>query len=354
MPALWMTSFDRHGAISKRMDSFAILSLLWEARGRHSPGHRRSPGLYDPRFEHDACGVGFAGRAGRARPAPACCPLALTALARLAHRGAVDADGRTGDGAGVITQVPHAVLRPALEAQGHAARARAGPGRRPALPAPRARGRGGARAGAWPRTPWPPRASACLGWRDVPVREEALGEKARAARARIAAAPRGCAARGRHRRRLRAPPLPRPARDGASARSATGLDELYVASLSHRTLVYKALVARPRPGRPSSPTSAIRPSPPRSRSSTSASAPTPLPSWAMAQPFRLLAHNGEINTVQGNRRWMQARRRLAATGSAPPASPALTTGERLGQPRRGARPAPPRRAADLLHGDEPC
>jgi glutamate synthase domain-containing protein 1 len=73
--------------------------------------------LYDPAFEHDACGVGFVadiqGRAGKE-----ILPLALSALERMAHRGAVDADGRTGDGAGVTTQIPYAVLEPQLERMG--------------------------------------------------------------------------------------------------------------------------------------------------------------------------------------------------------------------------------------------
>src|SRR5438093_5395428 len=73
--------------------------------------------LYDPAFEHDACGVGFVadlqGRAGKH-----ILPLALSALARMAHRGAVDADGKTGDGAGVTTQIPYDVFEPELERMG--------------------------------------------------------------------------------------------------------------------------------------------------------------------------------------------------------------------------------------------
>src|SRR5438093_10718897 len=66
---------------------------------------------------HDACGVGFLAEL-EGRPSTRLLPLALTALDRLAHRGAVDADGRTGDGAGVTTQIPYDVLRPELEARG--------------------------------------------------------------------------------------------------------------------------------------------------------------------------------------------------------------------------------------------
>src|SRR5437867_12456779 len=67
-------------------------------------------GLYDPRFEHDACGVGFLADLAGGQESSVL-PLALRALARMNHRGAIDADGRTGDGAGGITQIPRAVLR---------------------------------------------------------------------------------------------------------------------------------------------------------------------------------------------------------------------------------------------------
>ena len=77
------------------------------------PGH----GLNRPGLEHDACGVGFLAEM-EGRPSGRVMPLALTALARLGHRGAVDADGRTGDGAGVTTQIPYAVLQPDLDAIG--------------------------------------------------------------------------------------------------------------------------------------------------------------------------------------------------------------------------------------------
>src|SRR6266496_1076390 len=77
----------------------------------------RAAGLYDPAFAHDACGVGFvADRSGR--PGRAVLSLGLQALARRAERGAVDADGRTGDGAGTITQIPHALLADELAERG--------------------------------------------------------------------------------------------------------------------------------------------------------------------------------------------------------------------------------------------
>src|SRR5262245_12268236 len=132
-------------------------------------------GLYDPAVVRDACGVGFvAERSGAATPRVL--PAALRALSGLAHRGAVDADGRTGDGAGVLTAIPAALF---------ADLAGSGPFAVGMLFLPRDRA---------------PRAAAVRlvedtlavsglrvrGWRDVPVREDALGAKALACRPAIA------------------------------------------------------------------------------------------------------------------------------------------------------------------------
>src|SRR5215470_3023751 len=78
--------------------------------GSGEAARARRRGLYEPAFEHDACGVGFLASLG-GLPHPSVLPLALTALGRMAHRGAVDADGTTGDGAGVTTQIPYALLQ---------------------------------------------------------------------------------------------------------------------------------------------------------------------------------------------------------------------------------------------------
>ena len=132
-------------------------------------------GLYEPAFEHDACGVGFlADLSGR--PHAGILPLALTALGRMTHRGAVSADGTTGDGAGVTTQIPFEVLREDLAARGLS----------DLEP-------GGLAVGSIFLPPEPARAGRAralveevlaqeglpfLGWREVPIREEVLGEQA--------------------------------------------------------------------------------------------------------------------------------------------------------------------------------
>src|SRR3989442_1222523 len=138
-----------------------------------------------PQLHHDACGVGFLAEM-EGRPTTRLLPLALTALDRLAHRGAVDADGRTGAGAGVTTQIPYDVLRPQLEAR---ALARVAP-RDPAvglvfLPAD---GPAQARARQLLADAVTGRGLSFLGWREVPFRDEVLGDKARRSRPAIAQA----------------------------------------------------------------------------------------------------------------------------------------------------------------------
>jgi glutamate synthase (ferredoxin) len=258
-------------------------------------------GLYEPSFEHDACGVGFLADLG-GRPHPRILPLALTALGRMAHRGAVDADGATGDGAGVTTQIPFEVLREDLEAKGLS-------GLEP----------GGLAVGSIFLPPEPPLAGRAralvqevlaeqglpfLGWREVPIREDVLGEVARRARPGIAhllVGRPGEASDAEFERRLY-----RARRELEAHARRLGLPGLYVASLSHRTLVYKALLRAtdladfyPDLRHPAYATAFTLF---HQRFSTNT-----LPCWAMTQPFRLLAHNGEINTIEGNRSWMRAR-----------------------------------------------
>ena len=278
----------------------------------HRQRFEKEVGLYDPAFEHDACGVGFvADREGRARAEVL--PLALKALARMAHRGAVDADGRTGDGAGVTTQIPHALFADDLAERGSSSLPEAG---RYAvglvfLP-PRDHERRVCReaiarllgAAGLP----------LLGWRKVPIREEVLGPRARASRPAIAhlmvGRPGGLSddeyegrlflARKAMERHLR----------------LFSPERFSVVSLSHRALVYKALVRGvdladfyPDLGNPQFATAfALF----HQRYSTNT-----LPSWALTQPFRVLAHNGEINTISGNRAHMRSREAAIAAGGPP-------------------------------------
>ena len=271
-----------------------------EEGGQRGTGGR---GLYDPGLVRDACGVGFVAERSGAATARVL-PAALHALSGLAHRGAVDADGRTGDGAGVLTAIP-ARLFGDIAGQGPFAVGM--------LFLPRERG---PLAVARRLVEETLAASGCpvLGWRDVPVRESALGAKARGCRPYVAQVVVAC----EDERRLPA------ARRAIEQRAlAAGLANVAVVSLSDVTIVYKALVRAPDlAGFYPDLTSPAYRTPFavfHQRFSTNT-----FPSWAMAQPFRHLAHNGEINTIAGNRAWMRARfARLARCGVTPPASPAL-------------------------------
>ena len=280
-------------------------------------------GLYDPRFEHDACGVGFLAELVGA-PSARVLPLALLALGRMTHRGALDADGQTGDGAGVITQVPWDVLRADLPV---------GPGaptdRREDLGVgmlflPLDRG-GAVRARAAVTEALVAEGLGVRGWREVPVQEEVLGEKAWRSRPQIEQVlverPEGWTADEFEGRLFRA------RRGMESLARDRRLDGFYVVSLSHRTIVYKAMVQGGElPDfyldlRHPDFSSAFVVFHQRFSTNT-------LPSWPMTQPFRLLAHNGEINTIEGNRSWMRAREASLASarlGMAPGAlSPLLS------------------------------
>ncbi|HEY7177747.1 MAG TPA: hypothetical protein VH305_01120, partial [Gaiella sp.] len=261
---------------------------------------RRRPtqpvGLYDPAYEHDSCGVAFVARLDGVATHETV-TRALTAVANLAHRGASGADADTGDGAGILVRIPDAFFRALLGDD---------------LPGPGAYGVG---------TCFLPRdrerrtelerivESAVSGegqrlvcWRDVPVDLACTGTDAREAAPVIRQLVVGASAElaadpGAFERKLYV--IRRVAELAAGP-------ELVVPSLSARTLVYKGmLTATQLPGfypdlndeRFESALALVH-----SRYSTNT-----FPSWELAHPYRLIAHNGEINTLQGNVNWMRAR-----------------------------------------------
>ena len=254
-------------------------------------------GLYDPRNEKDACGLAMVatlrGTAGHDIIATA-----LSALRNLEHRGAVGSDAGTGDGAGIITQIPDGFLRAVVDFE---------------LPP---MGRYGVGMAFLPtdadeREAIKERIAelavaeelVVLGWREVPVDPEHLGNLARGAMPAFeqlfvqSTRPSGKSTAGgldleRQTFRLR-------------KRAERELNA-YFPSLSCRTLVYKGMVTtlQLEPFYPdlSDERFASKLALVHSRYSTNT-----FPSWPLAQPFRMIAHNGEINTVQGNRNWMRAR-----------------------------------------------
>lgn len=249
--------------------------------------------LYDSRFEHDACGVGFLVHTGAQRDRPVL-GMALTALARLAHRGAVAADGRSGDGAGVMTELPRRLLL--AEARRHG------------WPLTEHDRLGVAMLFSPPGDDRPAQLLAELlrnhgltvaGLRRVPIDAGALGDSARATlpdiRQVVVRAPAAMAEEVLERRLYLA-------RKQFEREALTG----YICSLSCRTIVYKALCGGGHLAElygdlrdPEYETDFVVF---HQRYSTNT-----LPTWELAQPFRLLAHNGEINTLWANRAWLRAR-----------------------------------------------
>ncbi|MCX7521671.1 glutamate synthase large subunit [Microbacterium sp. STN6] len=261
-------------------------------------------GLYDPADERDACGLAMVATL-RGRAGHDIIETALKALRNLEHRGAVGSDAGTGDGAGIITQVPDAFLRQVAGVE---------------LPAPGRYVVGNAflpsddaereRVKAEMARIAEQESLRVLGWREVPIRPDEIGTLARQAMPAIEqlfltstrTTENGSPVSGiqldRQAFRLR-------------KRSEREL-ELYFSSLSCRTLVYKGMVTtlQLEPFYPdlSDERFASRLALVHSRYSTNT-----FPSWPLAQPFRMIAHNGEINTIQGNRNWMRARQSQLAS-----------------------------------------
>jgi len=257
--------------------------------------------------ERDACGVGFIA-ALEGGPRRAVLDHALAALRNLAHRGAVSADGRTGDGAGILTQIPHALFRRELAAQGIE------------LGDDRDLGVGSFFVAndapvdeIYAAIDDEIAASALteLAWRDPPIDDGALGAQARARRPImrqvLVARPAGLddlgferllyLTRKRIERRLR----------------ASGLGRAYVPSFSSRTIVYKGLMVGDalatfyRDLADPDYVTAIAIFHERYSTNT-------MPRWSLAQPFRFLGHNGEINTLQGNVNFMRSREPVLESG----------------------------------------
>ncbi|MBP0459719.1 glutamate synthase large subunit [Streptomyces montanisoli] len=259
-------------------------------------GRPAPQGMYDPRDEHDACGVGFvATLTGDA--SHALVEQALTVLRNLEHRGATGSEPDSGDGAGILLQVPDAFFREAtgftLPAAGEYAVGTA------FLPAEEVdEGVCAIEAIAAEE------GLTVLGWREVPVRPRILGLTARAT-----------------------VPIFRQLFVTDHRSSGIALDRkafvlrkraereagVYFPSLSSRTVVYKGMLTteqlEPFFADLSDPSFATAIALVHSRFSTNT-----FPSWPLAHPYRFVAHNGEINTVQGNRNWMKARESQLASG----------------------------------------
>ncbi|WP_226019092.1 glutamate synthase large subunit [Novosphingobium sp. FKTRR1] len=268
-------------------------------------------GLYDPRNEHDACGVGFIAHI-KGTKSHAIIEQALEILRNLDHRGAVGADPLLGDGAGILIQLPDALFRKWATAEGKT------------LPAP------GDYAVAMCFLPQdePSRAivieyfekfiakegQELIGWRDVPVTLDGLGktvlEQMPVIRQCVIARGEGTPDQDAFERKLLAirKQTQNPLDALAEKHNLPGIAELYMPSFSSRTIVYKGLLLATQVGsfyddlRDPDAVSALGLVHQRFSTNT-------FPSWKLAHPYRFVAHNGEINTVRGNVNWMNARRR---------------------------------------------
>src|SRR5438477_8439001 len=241
--------------------------------------------------DHDACGVGFVTRLGH-RGSHEIVERALEVLRRLAHRGGVDADGRSGDGAGLLTQIPDSFIRKQAWQDGIDLPAVFGVGM-VFLPA----GNEASARAAIQSTAIDNRIY-CLGWRVVPIKAEVVGPRARDTLPIIAQ----CFFAPEH-ATDRLELLLFRLRKQVERYAPSGT---YVCSLSSRTVVYKGLLTPEQ-------LPAFYPDLGDSKFESSFAifhqrfSTNTQPAWSLAQPFRLLAHNGEINTIVGNRRWMAAR-----------------------------------------------
>ena len=252
-------------------------------------------GLYDPRFEHDACGVAFVAQLVGG-PSHGVVERALVALANLEHRGAAGADPETGDGAGILLQLPHQFVRSAFDCDvPEAGSYGVGQIFMPTDASERADLSSGINEVIEAR------GQRVLAWREVPVDTRHCGQTALAAAPKVmqvlVGAGEGVADQDAFERQLYV--IRR-----VIERRFEG--KLAIPSFSSRTIVYKGMLTSPQlPGYfPDlrDPHMETRLAVVHSRFSTNT-----FPSWELAHPYRMIAHNGEINTYRGNVNWMRAR-----------------------------------------------
>src|SRR4051794_31307936 len=266
----------------------------------HTARPTQPVGLYDPSYEHDACGVAMVARLS-GEPSHETVQRAIVALENLEHRGAAGADPNTGDGAGILLQLPDELLRGLVGDD---------------LPPP---GRYGVAVCFLPQDDErraeleallartvEAEGQRVIGWRDVPVDKDYVGITANyfapyIKQLVVAAATRECEAdQDAFERKLYV--------IRRVAELAAGPD-LVVPSFSSRTIVYKGMLTAPQllgyypdlqDGRAKTALALVH-----SRFSTNT-----FPSWELAHPYRYIVHNGEINTLRGNVNWMKAREKL--------------------------------------------
>ncbi len=269
-------------------------------------------GLYDPAFEKDSCGVGFVVDM-RGRKSHKIVRQAITALVNLIHRGACGCEANTGDGAGILLQVPHNFLKKVCSAAGFT------------LPEPKQYG-----VGMVYHSQNADERKACeklfekivkdegqafLGWRTVPTDNKRLGPTAQASEpfVRQVFIGRNAAIKDDMAFERKLYIIRRLAENAIRYSGVKGGSSFYVASLSCKTIIYKGMLNSdqvesfyPDLLDPSVESALALV---HSRFSTNT-----FPSWERAHPYRYVAHNGEINTLRGNVNWMHARQTICESG----------------------------------------
>ena len=260
-------------------------------------------GLYDPANEHDACGVGFVAHI-KGEKCHEIVQQGLTILKRVAHRGAVGADPKAGDGAGLLMQIPDAFFRAEVDS----------------LPA---EGEYGVGMVFFPKDRLQSKklrneidkaieevGQKLIAWREVPVDPSGLGESVKPTEPSIyqvfIARGDGVEDQDAFERKLFIIHKMITARANQNKAEIDGVDDFYVCSMSSRTIVYKGMLLAEQVGEyykdlmDDRVVSAIALVHQRFSTNT-------FPTWDLAHPFRMIAHNGEINTNRGNVNWMAAR-----------------------------------------------
>ncbi|PLY15717.1 MAG: glutamate synthase large subunit [Sedimenticola sp.] len=265
-------------------------------------------GLYDPRNEHDACGVGFVADI-KGRKSHKIIQQGLGILDRLTHRGAVGADPRAGDGAGILIQIPDGFFRAVVDFD----LPEAGSYAVGMLFLPREKGARGRSEQEVARVVTE-NGQHVLGWRDVPVNNQGLGHSVLPTEPLIRqvfiSRGEGCPDQDSFERKLFV--IRKQISNGINASDMEERRAFYFTSLSSRTLNYKGMLLAGQVGeyypdltdeRMDSALALVH-----QRFSTNT-----FPTWDLAHPFRMIAHNGEINTLRGNLNWMKARRSSMAS-----------------------------------------
>ena len=278
------------------------------AKMKTAPGKQ---GLYDPQFEHDACGVGFVVNV-KGRKSHDLVKQGIQILLNLDHRGACGCEPNTGDGAGILLQMPHDFLKDAAAKAGF---------QLPAL------GQYGVGMVFLPQEPGErakatqifeqiiaEEGQALLGWRDIPTNNASLGETAKASepfmrQVFIGRGPK-IADDMAFERKLYV--IRKRATNAIRYGGVPGGRFFYVSSLSYKTLVYKGMLMPAQVGQYypdlQNPAMVTALALVHSRFSTNT-----FPSWDRSHPYRYVAHNGEINTLRGNINWMHARQAMFAS-----------------------------------------